>query len=58
MRAAVQLGLFKVARRPGVQGRPCFQNNALSAVLREDHPNCLKRMVSFLPLAAFCSVAL
>lgn len=45
MRAAVQLGIFKVARGADVHGRPRFQNNALSAVLREDHPNCLKHMV-------------
>ena len=45
MRAAVQLGVFRVARRRDAQGQPRFQNNRLSAVLRKDHPNCLKHVV-------------
>lgn len=34
------------AIRPQQKGEsPRFKNNRLSAVLREDHPNCLRQMV-------------
>jgi len=51
LRAAVQLGVFAVAAAPrggraGAAPRaPRFRNNRLSAVLREDHPNCIKDIV-------------
>lgn len=51
LRAAVQLGVFAVdaAPRSGRAGAPAraprFRNNRLSAVLREDHPNCIKDIV-------------
>ena len=42
LRAAVQLGVF--GAKPSELGVR-FRNNRLSAVLREDHPNCIKDMV-------------
>lgn len=65
LRAAVQLGVFAVdaAPRSGRAGAPAraprFRNNRLSAVLREDHPNCIKDIVRHpagaLPCAVSCS---
>ena len=46
LRAAVQIKLFTISKDPDAEGQPRFQNNRLSALLREDHPNCLKHMVS------------
>ena len=46
MRAAVQLGFFTASRGQGAGGQPRFRNNRMSAVLREDHPNSLKHMVT------------
>ena len=46
LRTAVQIGLFTISKDHDVEGKPRFQNNRLSALLREDHPNCLKHMVS------------
>jgi len=61
----VQLGVFAVdaAPRSGRAGAPAraprFRNNRLSAVLREDHPNCIKDIVRHpagaLPCAVSCS---
>ena len=45
LRTAVQIGLFTVSAGRDAEGPPRFQNNRLSAVLREDHPNCLKHLV-------------
>lgn len=53
LRAAVQLGVFAAAGggRGGGGGTDAqlrsvrFRNNRLSAVLREDHPNCIRDMV-------------
>lgn len=45
-------GLFKASRGLRLQQGPettKFSNNALSACLREDHPNCQKHLVSALP---------
>lgn len=40
------MGVF-AAVKPGQLGNSVrFKNNRLSAVLREDHPNCLRHMVS------------
>lgn len=45
LRSAVQMGIL-TAIRPRHKGEsPRFKNNRLSAVLREDHPNCLRQMV-------------
>lgn len=54
LRAAVQLGIFAVSVPPrGASAEPHlrsvqFRNNRLSAVLREDHPNCIKDIVRLL----------
>ena len=45
-------GLFRASRGVRLQQGPettKFSNNALSACLREDHPNCQKHLVSTLP---------
>ncbi|BDA50119.1 Acetylserotonin O-methyltransferase [Coccomyxa sp. Obi] len=45
LRSAVQMGIL-TAIRPKQKGEPPrFKNNRLSAVLREDHPNCLRQMI-------------
>lgn len=51
MRFATVHGLFKASRSLRLGQGPettKFSNNALSACLREDHPNCQKHAVSAL----------
>ena len=57
MRFATVHGVFKTSRAPCRQPGPAttlFANNALSACLREDHPNSQKHLVS--TLALMCCV--
>ena len=60
MRFATVHGLFKASRRLRQGYGPettKFSNNALSACLREDHPNCQKHAVSALTLSCKLQVA-
>ena len=54
LRELVNIGFFEVA--PAKTGESvAFRNNALSATLRSDHPNCFRNMVGARVLMSTCS---
>ena len=42
---------FRVSKQKGSKGEVLFANNRISALLRDDHENCIKYLVSEAPWA-------